>query len=601
MPTFLIRNAGALACALGSLLAAASGATEYHVARNGSDQAAGTVEAPFQSLGHAATVLQPGDACVVRAGVYRETFRPAHSGTPEQPIVIRAFEGERVTISGADEVTGWIVGEGGRISVPLDAPVRQVFANGAMLHEARWPNIAPGSVWPEWAEAGEGSDAQGINASGLPAMDLSGATIHVLPGSQWVTWTRPVTGIDADAANAKIRFDGSWPQEDAYRIQPGTRYALFGAASLLDAPGEWHYDAATLQLAVLPPTGAAPDATLFEVKRRDLAIDLRGRSHVIVEGLQIVAATVHLGDATQCVVRNCHLRYPTHLTAADGWVIPESGLVLGGTANRVCDSSIQYSAGNGVGLSGTDNTIENCLIRYVNYLASDCGAIFAGGTGHVITHNTLSDGGRSILLHRTLKAGRITHNDIFNAGLLTTDLGSTYCFATDGAGTEIAWNWVHDNQARHVGVGIYIDNDSRNFIIHHNVSWNNPDSGIRLNTPSHNNLVANNTVFNNGNSLSYWGADNNRDQAGCRVVNNIFTDKVETGDGIVLENNLAVEGAESLGLRPEHLELDASSPCIDAGVPVDGVTGEITGQAPDQGAYEFGAAPWKPGHTWGEP
>ena len=43
------------------------------------------------------------------------------------------------------------------------------------------------------------------------------------------------------------------------------------------------------------------------------------------------------------------------------------------------------------------------------------------------------------------------------------------------------------------------------------------------------------------------------------------------------------------------------SPCIDAGIVVEGLTGAFEGAAPDMGAYERGAEVWKAGHGWGEP
>ena len=52
----------------------ASGA-DYYVAVDGDDAAPGSVAAPFRTIGRAAKALQPGDRCVVRAGVYREQRR----------------------------------------------------------------------------------------------------------------------------------------------------------------------------------------------------------------------------------------------------------------------------------------------------------------------------------------------------------------------------------------------------------------------------------------------------------------------------------------------------------------------------------------------
>ncbi len=574
---------------------------EYFVAMDGLDTSPGTREDPFRTIQHAADLMQPGDICTVQGGTYRETVRPAASGEGDKPIVFRTFDDEAVVVSGADPLEGWQAEAGGRFTAAGDWDFGQLFVDGAMMREARWPNAAPGGVWPVWANAEEGSDVTGIVDAALPPVDLEGAQIHVLPGRRWVSWTRPVQGLEENDQSKKVLFDGSWQQNDAYRIGQGSQYYLFRAPALLDAPGEWYLDLTAGEVTLIPPSGAGIEGHRVEAKHRDLAFDLRDRRHITVEGFRIFAATIHLGGGEDCLVRDCHLRYASHFTEAEGWTIPASGIVLGGRNNTVRDSSVLYSAGNGVTLDGENNTVSNCLIQYVDYMATDCGAVFARGRGNVIEGNTLRDAGRSVLLHRTLKAGRIERNDIFNAGILTTDLGSTYCYDTDGEGTVIAYNWVHDNQAAHVGVGIYIDNGSKNFIIHHNVSWNNPDSAIRLNTPSNDNFVYNNTVLDNGNSLSYWGPNGMKDQSGCRVANNIFTDEVQTGDGLQVDHNYEGTSPGIVSKETQDFRLAVDSPCIDAGTPIEGITTDTVGSAPDIGAYEQGAPPWKPGHDWGKP
>lgn len=85
---------------------------ELHVAKSGSDTAAGTTEAPFLSIGAAAALAQPGDTVLVHEGVYREWVNPPRGGTAAAPITYQAAldaDGryEPVTISGAEVVTGW--------------------------------------------------------------------------------------------------------------------------------------------------------------------------------------------------------------------------------------------------------------------------------------------------------------------------------------------------------------------------------------------------------------------------------------------------------------------------------------------------------------
>lgn len=73
------------------LLLSVGSAEEYHVAAGGSDRAAGTADAPWRTIQTAADVIQPGDACIVHAGTYRETVRPGRSwarsrgSTPARP------------------------------------------------------------------------------------------------------------------------------------------------------------------------------------------------------------------------------------------------------------------------------------------------------------------------------------------------------------------------------------------------------------------------------------------------------------------------------------------------------------------------------------
>jgi len=570
----------------------------YFVSPAGNDANVGTSARPFRTIQKAAEVMLPGDVCTVRAGAYREMVRPARSGESGRPITFRARK--KVVVTGAEPVSGWQACPGGVYKARVEGAVTQLFVDGRMMPEARWPNgpLEPMRVMRALAAAGTGPNT--IVDPNLPDCDLIGAMVNVLPGAHWVSWSRPILG--QDRASHSFQFNANWSQDWAHAVKEGSRYFLYGGASLLDAPGEWYWEAVTQTLSLMPPDGVDMAGCRVEVKRRDLAFDLSERSYIHLEGFRVFASAISLSGADHCVVDDCHVRYASHFTDCEGWGAKNNtGMVIGGHDNLVRDSSIVYSAGNGVTLLGENNTLTNCLVANVDYAALDCAAVWAEGTGNVISHNTLRDTGRSVIVHRTLRAGRIEYNDLYNAGLLTTDLGITYCFQTDGAGTVIAYNWAHDNKAESCGVGIYIDNGSSNFVIHHNVSWNNQDSGIRLNTPSHHNAVCHNTVLDNGNSLDYWGPDENKDQAGCLVKNNIFNNRVRTGDGIAVESNYVGPAPGVVSVAEQDFRLRRDSPCVNAGAVISGITGVVKGTAPDLGAYERGVKPWRAGHDWGEP
>jgi hypothetical protein len=594
------------------VLAVSAPGAEWHVAPEGDDAGAGTAEAPLRTLAEACRRVQPGDTCIVAPGRYRETLRPASGGTAGAPISFIAKAG--AIISGLDPAAGpWTPEDDGPVlSASCAGPVEQVFWNGRMLRLARFPNTDGDPMDLAWSEAGADTKAGEIIVAddSLPA-NLAGARIHVLPGHFWVSWTRPVTGWDPDTRT--LSFPCDWDQHPAYGVTPGTRWYVYGTRSLLDAPGEWWHDAETGRLLVWPPDDADPAAAV-EVKRRDAAVDLRGLAHVSVKGFNLFGATARLDDAEHCRLENCSVAHPSHLTEAEGWGKQnETGIVVSGRDNLVQGCRVVWSAGNGVTLLGENNTVDRCEITHCDYIAMDCANVWMEGRGNTLSRSTLAYSGRSNVVHRYLKAGKIIYNDIHDAGMLTADLGATYCFGTDGEGTEIAYNWVHDITQKYTGsgvyVGIYIDNGSSNFLIHHNVCWNISDTGLRLNIPSHNNRVYHNAVFNSGSCVNLWGPDDSVDMTGCDLRNNLFAGDlslpsdertppvVVIGDG--LEYGYNYEGTDPGMTDPLNgdFTLEEDSPCVDAGVVIEGISDGFTGKAPDLGAYERGREPWRPGHA----
>ena len=83
-------------------------AATYHVSTTGNDANPGTSAAPFRTIQHAADIAQPGDVIIVHAGVYRERVSPPRGGTSDaNRIVYETAPGEKVTITGAEELKHW--------------------------------------------------------------------------------------------------------------------------------------------------------------------------------------------------------------------------------------------------------------------------------------------------------------------------------------------------------------------------------------------------------------------------------------------------------------------------------------------------------------
>jgi Protein of unknown function (DUF1565) len=80
---------------------------------------------PLASLAKACALAEPGEAIVLRGGVYREVLAPKNDG-----VIVRAIKGEKVTISGADLIEGWKREGDGSWSAPLAAKPKRVLRDG---------------------------------------------------------------------------------------------------------------------------------------------------------------------------------------------------------------------------------------------------------------------------------------------------------------------------------------------------------------------------------------------------------------------------------------------------------------------------------------
>jgi len=126
----------------------------YYVSPNGSDSNPGvSLDKPFRTTQKCAGVTTPGDTCLIRGGVYRETVIPARSGAVGAPIVFQAYQNKVVIISGNEVIAGWTSYSGHvycaampwslKVRTPEQITDNQLFVDGQMMVEARWSNLLP--------------------------------------------------------------------------------------------------------------------------------------------------------------------------------------------------------------------------------------------------------------------------------------------------------------------------------------------------------------------------------------------------------------------------------------------------------------------------
>ena len=619
-----IHIAGVMVSTLLALLAVETGqllAADFYVGGAGaSDRNPGTASRPFATIQRAADVAAAGDCVNIRPGIYRETVVPTNSGAPGRPITFQPDGDAEVTVSGADLVDGdWSVysrqiyqtaialpltGYGEQITGNETLLANQVFVDGKMMIEAQWPNLADSDDLLNRADfrpiakdawtAGPGGTAI-LRDAGIPEIPggWAGGTIW------YIGWFIPQTGTISNSSAGQIEF----PSKASGKFRDS--YYLTGKLSTLDAEKEWFYDGTKLYLWA---PGGGPPANV-EVKRRNYAFDLNGKSNIAIRDLHVFAATITTDAASADIsldgLRATYISHFVTLTAKD--VIyshsDESGIRLMGPNNVIRNSIIEYSAGHGIVLGGEGCVADNNLIHDISYGGTYCCGIFPapGSARQTIARNTIYRTGRSGI-DGVYSNKEIAYNDIYEFGLLNTDLGAIYSARnTDLSGTRIHHNWLHDagNDAGHqfpVGAGIYFDQNAKPAQIDHNVFWNNHMNDVRLEQakpPFH--RVFNNTLAST--DAKYWFAFHSYPGTSPENLNNniyrapIRPDQPGTNE-LTAETDPKFTNAGAGGLK---FRLQVDSPAIDRGAVIPGVTDVHTGTAPDLGAYEYGGTDWVAG------
>lgn len=511
-------------------------AATYYVATTGNDSAAGTEEAqPFRTIQRAASVMRAGDTCLIRGGIYRETVTPAHSGSTGAPIIFEAYQNERVIISGADIVSGFTLYQPNiyKAAMPwsMGKGKDQVFMAGAVQPEARFPNTASpgleypvpllGSIWPPRGDFHVPVGTTDQVTSGLLNAQTSGRWSGGLYlGTHYQSYQFQAADI-TDSASGILTVtpfkQAKWYNIEYSWLPEFGRGFISGVLAALDAPGEWVRQDGVLYLQT--PQGQHPDSIIIEAKARQLAFDLTGKSYITIRSLEVVSAGLTMYKATNCTIDGAKFSYVNQFNRPQSTTTPnpqpsiEAGIYIGGRYNTVKNSTIAYSAGSGLWITGRDHLITNNVIHDIGYAGSSCPIDIgpdptvesptADRGGHVISFNTLYNSGRAsisigrdIVYHHStgraltppLKYGlptpyrkiRIVNNELYNANILTIDSGIFYTNGTDGGGTEIAYNVIHDDLQPYIrGFGVYLDNTSWGYDVHHNVLWMGREEGWR--------------------------------------------------------------------------------------------------------------------------
>lgn len=467
-----------------------------------------------------------GQVVLVKDGTYRET------PVGKDFVSVQNYPGDSPVVTGLNTVaTSWTSHDltGGKsiykttISLPITGFAQsltgnttllanQIFKDGDMMHEARWPNVSTMADLMNISKmrhrsqttGGVGFNYTSVADSGLPnssSFSLTGGTLVCFG------WFWPHTRTITAHSGTTISYSAiSSNNSDGQRYRQ--YYYVIGKLGLLDAAKEWFYDGTTLYL--WQTGGGSP--TGVEYKARNWGFDLRGKHDITIKGLTFIGCEPATGDAntSNVTIDNIRATYTNHdVTYPDlfpgyGNAIsgqypsgtPEMGIKLLGSNNNFINSELQYAASAGLWL-GPGGRAENNKFEDWSYDGA-WGAPYSfwGDTDNVkFLRSTIARTGRSAVDMGYSYTGNssianlnieVGYNDISGWGMLNIDLGAIYSWGWRNlTGSSYHHNWFHDDgvvpdpTGRKLDGGqraVYFDQGSGPVTVHHNVFWNNFDA-----------------------------------------------------------------------------------------------------------------------------
>jgi hypothetical protein len=612
----------------------------FYVSNKGSDNNPGSQAKPFKTIQKAAEVMQPGDACFVREGVYRETIHPVGMGISDKPMRFEAYKNEKVVLDGTEKINGeWKIWKGNIYHIKVSVGFEQLFFDGKMMVEARWPNmIFPDQLWNKetWANSKIDSRYGKMVDSDLAATKINwtGAVAILNVAHQFQTWTRKVlsnqTGTDSFTYQKNLEPITSYA--DKTKEWEDDKYYLAGKLEALDMPGEWFLDSLAMELYFRVPDDRDPNKHEISYKVRDYGFDVSGKEFIELKGFNFFGTTIRFIDCNNCLVENCRIIYPIFSREFNDPLLKKEPVetILKGNHNRFIHNAISFAQITGLNIIGANNLIENNIIHDVAWSGQGFGINMKTTTddGNIVTKNTIFNTGYSAISPGGKGNWTVSYNHLHHCALVAKDCAVIQTGNWEIRGSSIHNNWVHDCYASgdhpgglKGGLGIRGDDQTRGLTVHHNVVWNCGRDGIIV--KGDDNKVYNNTVLNigsNGLEGNYISMHTEpepykpwRTQAPLLEVQNrnskIFNNATFNISGDRernpytpaenLQTNFYGKEKELKLIDPINCRFTpkSDSPLIDTGTHISGLTDGFKGKAPDIGAYEFGDT-WQPGADW---
>ncbi len=443
----------------------------FYVSSTGSDSNPGTLAEPFQTLDKinslaltdtAKVYLKKGDSFVGTLTAQSDSIIYDSYGSGAKPIIY-----------GSQLITGFTQRGSSNIYVKyFPTTVTQLFANDKRMTEARYPNA--GYDYIETVNSTTSFTSTQLNAS----INYTGA--------KWLGRTelyKMSTKTVSSSSSQTLSF-ATAPDGGLTATTEG--FILVGLVSLLDAAGEWCYNATNDTLYFWAPDNSDPDTYTVRATTEDYGIEINGKNVVTVKNIEFKhqsLAGVYLYNSDYDTI------YNNSFIDQDATAIGSSGL---SASNHLTISNNEIKGANHYGMelyssysTITDNVVDSTAL-FTSLGGSGMGASYAGSSYYIEGNN----GYNNILYNKSLNAGyngihfygghtTVEYNYLYNSMLTKDDGGAIYTSsAISPGGSVIRYNIVDGSYgtfngfikyAYTLGEGIYLDESSDSVEVNNNV------------------------------------------------------------------------------------------------------------------------------------
>ncbi|MBQ4518011.1 MAG: hypothetical protein II997_05455 [Clostridia bacterium] len=565
------------------LVAFASGTT-YYVSPNGTD-AGGTTEATaFKTLTAAYNAMVSGDTCIILPGVYHEELNI----NGKNNLTFAAQTPGTVTITGGDEVTGWVKDTMENVWVAnvgagiYNGDGNIVFQNGELCQEARWPDLTQEDAdgahkllnLDNYARVEQQGTAVPTitdkDLAELNNLNLTGAYVWTVSGAAY--WSYVAKIMSHDKTNHILTLEdvfgstGYWPRGNT-QGWPENIYYIFDHKGLLSCEGEWYSEepvegSATGKLYMYHAGNDAPQDV--ELRSREYTIRVQNAQNITLEGLHVRSGLVSFSDTTsRCTIKDMKLetldyRMPRALNSLyDGKLHRPSarGAIINGNNHLVVGCEFFNLYGEGINLLGDESRVLNNYFHdfnmeatyadgvqmlddktlemngvdwnNANIVENNTQSVNCYGKKHLISHNTFKYFGRSAIGGTFTKAV-ISYNDLSDGNRLTRDGSLFYIVNADFGGSEFHHNVLGESiNGEGMQLGLYLDGFTTGMVVYKNLVYGQESEGnVFSRSMTMNHHALGNVIVNNTIVNKSGISIMTADHAHTVFMNNLFQNKL---------------------------------------------------------------------------